>query len=129
MSTFWDKLKAVPGIIMDALLRTQREDMPDENDSGCPYAELAQKYKDVEYSPTFRPTFRHVVIPKDYINTMPIWWQNDFRRHIKELKEHHGYDALEHDFQILKRDRRGRFEEFPALKDRREAARQADELF
>lgn len=102
----------------------------DDMQSGEPYQALAEKYKDIKYAPVpGRPFFRHVVIPKEYINTMPIWWQSDFRRLLAALKDHHGYDALEHDFQILKRDSRGRFEDFPALKDRLEAVRKADELF
>ena len=124
MIKLWDRLKSAKGIIMNAILRTQRDDNPGGRGTVTETTEIP-----IDYPEPMRLHRLHVVIPKEYINTMPIWWQRDFARFLHDLHIRHGYDATNHDFQILKRDSRGRFEEFPVLKDRQEAAQQADELF
>ena len=110
----WKAIKGSVSIVTDAF---------SEDDMAEVIKELEEKAGPIP------PVLRHVVIPKEYINTMPVLWQADFHTLMQGLRAAKGYNALRHEFQILKRDRRGRFEDFPNIKERQEAARKADELF
>lgn len=141
----WQGLLAGLRVIPEALMQTVREDLPTEITIGdeprhtgtfvrvdpelFDFA-LAMGLKNLP-SPEVR---RHVVLPSDNVNSMPLWWQADFRRLMASMKEMQGFDPLHNDFFIFKRDSNGRFRTFrnrdlPSLNQRLEAAQQAEDLF
>ena len=118
LRVIWATLKAAPGILLEAVMQTQRDDNPGGDGTVTETTELP-----------INSIHRHIVIPKHIINSMPIWWQADFRRLMTGLRLNTGYNVHNHEFQIIKRDIKGRFEVFTEDMDIKVDPDRSEELF
>jgi hypothetical protein len=113
MRILLEYVRSVPGTLMDALC----ENVRDDSERG---------FKSLDWP---QPTRRHLVIPKEYVNRMPFSWQVDLRKLMHELTLQMSFDPYNSGFQILKRDKKGRFKIFSTNRKPSRQYRNPEELF